>query len=191
MANLLMIDDNPQNQTYLSRIIRLRTDHEFAVAGSGPEGIEKIVIEGESFEAFNTSGGCATMCETYDGKVENLDYKTMRYPGHAELMNFFFHELLDFLKLARSHKRAHIGFVKALDKHPARFGFGRFSQERQLLQVLFELFATLVPGGESDEDARFGGVGGGQGVALVFHHSRNFSMYTAIPRMVAMSNMSR
>ena len=45
MANLLMIDDNPQNQTYLSRIIRLRTAHEFAVAGSGPEGIEKIVAQ--------------------------------------------------------------------------------------------------------------------------------------------------
>ena len=26
--------------------------------------------------------------------VDNLDYKTMRYPGHMELMNFFFHELL-------------------------------------------------------------------------------------------------
>ena len=34
------------------------------------------------------------MCETYLGKVENLDYKTMRYPGHVDLMNFFFHELL-------------------------------------------------------------------------------------------------
>ena len=26
--------------------------------------------------------------------IENLDYKSMRYPGHVELMNFFFHELL-------------------------------------------------------------------------------------------------
>ena len=26
--------------------------------------------------------------------MENLDYKTMRYPGHVKLMNFFFHELL-------------------------------------------------------------------------------------------------
>ena len=34
------------------------------------------------------------MCETYKGRVENLDYKTIRYPGHAKLMNFFFHELL-------------------------------------------------------------------------------------------------
>ena len=34
------------------------------------------------------------MCETYLGKVDNIDYKTMRYPGHMSLMNFFFHELL-------------------------------------------------------------------------------------------------
>ena len=34
------------------------------------------------------------MCETYHGRVDNLDYKTMRYPGHMDLMNFFFHELL-------------------------------------------------------------------------------------------------
>jgi saccharopine dehydrogenase (NAD+, L-lysine-forming) len=34
------------------------------------------------------------MCETFLGKIDNIDYKTMRYPGHAALMNFFFHELL-------------------------------------------------------------------------------------------------
>ena len=34
------------------------------------------------------------MCDTFLGRVENLDYKTMRYPGHMRLMNFFFHELL-------------------------------------------------------------------------------------------------
>tara|TARA_B100001540_G_scaffold167693_1_gene148289 strand:+ start:152 stop:1159 length:1008 start_codon:yes stop_codon:yes gene_type:complete len=57
------------------------------------EGAEKIVIEGESFEAFNTSGGCATMCETYAGKVENLSYKTIRYPGHLNHMKFLFNDL--------------------------------------------------------------------------------------------------
>ena len=45
MAHLLMIDDNPQNQRYLGRIIRLRTKHLFYVASSGPEGIEQIVAE--------------------------------------------------------------------------------------------------------------------------------------------------
>ena len=57
------------------------------------EGIEKIVIEGESFEAFNTSGGCATMCETYENQVENLSYKTIRYPGHVSHMKFLFNDL--------------------------------------------------------------------------------------------------
>jgi len=61
---------------------------------SAMEWREKIFIEGLELEAFTTSGGLGTMCETYLGKVENLDYKTMRYPGHFDLMNFFFHELL-------------------------------------------------------------------------------------------------
>ncbi|MEP1611947.1 MAG: saccharopine dehydrogenase C-terminal domain-containing protein [Roseobacter sp.] len=58
------------------------------------EWIEDIYIDGIKLEAFTTSGGLGTMCETYQGKVANIDYKTMRYPGHASLMNFFFHELL-------------------------------------------------------------------------------------------------
>jgi saccharopine dehydrogenase (NAD+, L-lysine-forming) len=58
------------------------------------EWIEKIYVDGNHLEAFTTSGGLGTMCETYIGHVENLDYKSMRYPGHVELMNFFFHELL-------------------------------------------------------------------------------------------------
>jgi saccharopine dehydrogenase-like NADP-dependent oxidoreductase len=58
------------------------------------EWLEKIVINGLQFEAFTTSGGLGTMCETYDGLVENLDYKSIRYQGHAVLMNFLLHELL-------------------------------------------------------------------------------------------------
>jgi saccharopine dehydrogenase-like NADP-dependent oxidoreductase len=55
---------------------------------------EKLVISGIQLEAFTTSGGLGTMCETYLGKVDNLDYKSIRYPGHVQQMNFFFHELL-------------------------------------------------------------------------------------------------
>ena len=61
---------------------------------SSMEWIEQIYVNGIHLEAFTTSGGLGTMCETYLGQVENLDYKTMRYPGHVKLMNFFFHELL-------------------------------------------------------------------------------------------------
>ena len=57
------------------------------------EGHEIVYIEGTKLEAFTTSGGIGTMCSTYLGRVGNMDYKTLRYPGHADLMNFFFHEL--------------------------------------------------------------------------------------------------
>lgn len=61
---------------------------------SSMEWHEIIYIDGVKLEAFTTSGGLGTMCDTYLGKVANIDYKTMRYPGHMQLMNFFFHELL-------------------------------------------------------------------------------------------------
>lgn len=55
---------------------------------------ETLHINGLRLEAFTTSGGLGTMCDTYHGRVPNIDYKTIRYPGHMDLMNFFFHELL-------------------------------------------------------------------------------------------------
>jgi saccharopine dehydrogenase-like NADP-dependent oxidoreductase len=58
------------------------------------EGIEMINVEGQEFEAFSTSGGLGTMCETLAGKVDTLNYKTMRYPGHAKLMRFLLYELI-------------------------------------------------------------------------------------------------
>jgi saccharopine dehydrogenase-like NADP-dependent oxidoreductase len=61
---------------------------------SAMEWLETVYIDGVKLEAFTTSGGLGTMCETFLGRVDNLDYKTMRYPGHVQLMNFFFHELL-------------------------------------------------------------------------------------------------
>jgi saccharopine dehydrogenase-like NADP-dependent oxidoreductase len=61
---------------------------------SAMEWHETLYIDGVKLEAFTTSGGLGTMCDTYLGKVDNIDYKTIRYPGHMQLMNFFFHELL-------------------------------------------------------------------------------------------------
>lgn len=57
------------------------------------ENRETIVISGVPLEAFSTSGGLGTMCETFKGKVEHLNYKSIRYPGHCALMRFFFDEL--------------------------------------------------------------------------------------------------
>jgi len=58
------------------------------------DGIEYINIEGQEFEAFSTSGGLATMCETYEGKLDTLNYKTIRYPGHGKLIKFLMYELI-------------------------------------------------------------------------------------------------
>lgn len=58
------------------------------------DGWESINIEGRDFEAFSTSGGLGTMCETYEGKLDTLNYKTIRYPGHMKLMRFLLYELI-------------------------------------------------------------------------------------------------
>ncbi len=58
------------------------------------EGFEMINIEGQEFEAFTTSGGLGTLCETFEGKVDTLNYKTIRYPGHGKLMRFLMYELI-------------------------------------------------------------------------------------------------
>jgi saccharopine dehydrogenase-like NADP-dependent oxidoreductase len=57
------------------------------------DGVERLTIDGVEYEAFNTSGGVATMCETFAGKVGELNYKTMRYPGHRDLMKFLLQDL--------------------------------------------------------------------------------------------------
>jgi saccharopine dehydrogenase-like NADP-dependent oxidoreductase len=57
------------------------------------DGSERLTIDGVEYEAFNTSGGVATMCETFAGKVGELNYKTMRYPGHRDLMKFLLQDL--------------------------------------------------------------------------------------------------
>src|SRR5450755_4714740 len=52
------------------------------------EGLEHFSLDGVEYEAFNTSGGLGTLCDTLAGKVRTLDYKTVRYEGHRELMAF-------------------------------------------------------------------------------------------------------
>lgn len=57
------------------------------------EGLESIQIDGCEYEAFNTSGGLGSLGELYEGKVNSLNYKTMRYPGHCEKMRFLMNDL--------------------------------------------------------------------------------------------------
>jgi saccharopine dehydrogenase-like NADP-dependent oxidoreductase len=57
------------------------------------EECEAFALDGVAYEAFNTSGGLGTLCETLEGKVRNLNYRTIRYPGHAAIMKALLNDL--------------------------------------------------------------------------------------------------
>jgi len=57
------------------------------------EGLEHFSLDGTEYEAFNTSGGLGTLCETLAGRVQALDYKSVRYPGHRDLMKMLLEDL--------------------------------------------------------------------------------------------------
>lgn len=57
------------------------------------EGLEHFSLDGVRYEAFNTSGGLGTLCDTLAGSVRELDYKTVRYVGHRDQMKLLVNEL--------------------------------------------------------------------------------------------------
>lgn len=57
------------------------------------EGLESFYMMGDVYEAFNTSGGLGSLCETYVGKLKNLDYKSVRHVGHRDYIAFLMKEL--------------------------------------------------------------------------------------------------
>lgn len=65
------------------------------------EGLERFALDGLEYEAFNTSGGLGTLCGTLAGQIQELNYKTVRYPGHQALMDF----LINGLKMGHSAER--------------------------------------------------------------------------------------
>jgi saccharopine dehydrogenase-like NADP-dependent oxidoreductase len=54
---------------------------------------EEFSLDGVTYEAFNTSGGLGTLAETLKGKVGTLNYRTIRYPGHAAIMKALLNDL--------------------------------------------------------------------------------------------------
>ncbi|MBP2311264.1 saccharopine dehydrogenase family protein [Azospirillum soli] len=54
---------------------------------------EEFSLDGVLYEAFNTSGGLGTLCETLAGKVRTLNYRSVRYPGHRDIMKALLHDL--------------------------------------------------------------------------------------------------
>jgi saccharopine dehydrogenase-like NADP-dependent oxidoreductase len=57
------------------------------------EEIEHFSLDGIDYEAFNTSGGLGSLGESLAGKVRNLNYKTVRYPGHRDIIKLLVRDL--------------------------------------------------------------------------------------------------
>ncbi|MXY57245.1 MAG: NAD(P)H-binding protein [Gammaproteobacteria bacterium] len=57
------------------------------------EHLEEFHLDGVAYESFNTSGGLGTLGDTLLGKVRNLNYQTIRYPGHCDIMKVLLHDL--------------------------------------------------------------------------------------------------
>jgi saccharopine dehydrogenase-like NADP-dependent oxidoreductase len=118
--------------------------HNLAATVQPLEGYETFTLDAEEFEAFNTSGGLGTLSETLAGKVRNLDYKTIRYPGHRDAMRFLLNDLRlienrsllrQVLEHAIPHSRDDIVIVFA--SASGRRG-GRFEQETRLARIFGE-----------------------------------------------------
>lgn len=63
--------------------------------------VEELVVDGSRFEAFTTAGGVGTLCDSFPG-ARTINYKTVRYPGHANLMRFLIEDMaLDRIELKR------------------------------------------------------------------------------------------
>jgi saccharopine dehydrogenase-like NADP-dependent oxidoreductase len=58
------------------------------------ENVEHLMIDGIEYEAFNTSGGLGSFGTTLKTrKARNANYKTMRFPGHAEIIKLLAYDL--------------------------------------------------------------------------------------------------
>ncbi|RME73644.1 MAG: hypothetical protein D6776_06700 [Planctomycetota bacterium] len=70
---------------YTGAALVLREGRVTEIPTFDPAEDESLEVEGVGrLEAFVTSGGSGNLPRTYAGRLEHFDYKTLRYPGHAE-----------------------------------------------------------------------------------------------------------
>lgn len=55
--------------------------------------LEEFSLDGVRYEAFNTSGGLGTLCETLADKVTAMNYRSVRYPGHRDIVKVLIQDL--------------------------------------------------------------------------------------------------
>lgn len=57
------------------------------------EDYEVLGHDGVEYECFNTSGGLGTLPETLDGKARAVSYRSIRYPGHCDILKLLLKDL--------------------------------------------------------------------------------------------------
>lgn len=98
---------------------------------------ERIVIGGRSYEADLTSGGAADLPDFFAGKARQLDYKTLRYPGHYEWVESVQKKLPKDANLASNLEEAMLRAVPSVEDdivlvHASVDGFDSRGRRRML-----------------------------------------------------------
>ncbi len=75
-------------------------------------GLEVFNTEGQTYELFHTSGGLGTLDDLYKDTIQNLHYKSIRYPGHARAMQALFAENGNDFQKMRDWFSKNIPFTK-------------------------------------------------------------------------------
>ncbi len=57
------------------------------------EDYEVLGHDGVEYECFNTSGGLGTLPETLAGKARAVSYRSIRYPGHCDILKLLLNDL--------------------------------------------------------------------------------------------------
>lgn len=97
--------------------------------------IESISFPGtyDELEAFHTSGGLSTLPADLEGEIEELDYKTIRYPGHALQMRFLLY--LGFAEERAIDVRTHLTYRDVLVRKLSQRLRGEF-QDVVILRIV-------------------------------------------------------
>lgn len=118
------------------------------------EEIEQFSLDGVDYEAFNTSGGLGTLTETLAGQVENLNYKTVRYPGHRDIVKMLVRDLRldrrrDLLKdvleaaIPMTHQDVVLIFVSVTGEQNGRLTQETFAKKIYAQEIDGRLFSAI------------------------------------------------
>ncbi len=103
---------------------------------------ETIVIGARTYEADLTSGGAADLPDFFEGKANQLDYKTIRYPGHYEWVESVEKKLAKDESLAKHLEKVMLERVPSVEDdlvlvHASVDGFDHRGRRRMIEKAFF------------------------------------------------------